>query len=81
MWRPLALVAAASVVRSRRPELQLPFRMWLYPLPSAIALAGWLAIVAASGPVYVAVAAAIVVLGIGAYLWRAKRTAEWPFER
>jgi hypothetical protein len=35
-------IAALHAVRTLRPEIKLPFRMWLYPLPSLIALAGWL---------------------------------------
>jgi amino acid transporter len=35
-------IVALEVVRSTRPDIHLPFRMWLYPLPSLIALGGWL---------------------------------------
>jgi amino acid transporter len=30
------------LLRKTRPDVTLPFRMWCYPLPSLIALAGWL---------------------------------------
>ena len=30
------------VLRRRRPALERPFRMWLYPLPPLVALAGFL---------------------------------------
>ncbi len=30
------------LLRKTRPDVALPFRMWFYPLPSLIALAGWL---------------------------------------
>ena len=30
------------IFRKRRPEAPRPFRMWLYPLPALLALAGWL---------------------------------------
>ena len=35
-------IAALHVLRKTRPDVTMPFRMWLYPLPSLIALAGWL---------------------------------------
>lgn len=38
----LGQIVALHVVRTRRPDIRLPFRMWLYPLPSLIALTGWL---------------------------------------
>ena len=34
-------IAALHVVRVTRPDVVLPFRMWLYPLPSLVALVGW----------------------------------------
>ena len=36
------LVQAVGVIvlRIRRPELPRPFRMWLYPLPALLAIAG-----------------------------------------
>ncbi|MEV6673368.1 APC family permease [Streptomyces sp. NPDC051162] len=40
----LAQVAAVSVLRRRQPGLRRPYRMWLYPLPSLVALVGWLVI-------------------------------------
>lgn len=38
----VAQIAGLHVVRTTRPDIVLPFRMWLYPLPSLIALCGWL---------------------------------------
>jgi hypothetical protein len=35
-------IAALHLVRTTRPDIRLPFRMWLYPLPALIALVGWL---------------------------------------
>ncbi len=35
-------IVGLHVLRRTRPELPLPFRMWLYPLPSLLALGGWL---------------------------------------
>ena len=37
----LAQIAGLQVLRKTRPDVPLPFRMWLYPLPSFLAGAGW----------------------------------------
>lgn len=34
-------IVALHVLRKTRPDVVLPFRMWLYPIPSLIALIGW----------------------------------------
>src|SRR6185436_18366616 len=38
----VAQIAGLHLVRTTRPDIVLPFRMWLYPLPSLVALCGWL---------------------------------------
>ena len=55
--------------------------MPFYPITSVIAFLGWLYILIASGTVYIAAGAALLIVGITAYLARARATAEWPFER
>ncbi|MEV5505647.1 APC family permease [Streptomyces orinoci] len=40
----LGQIAAVTVLRRRQPALPRPYRMWLYPLPSVVALTGWLVI-------------------------------------
>ncbi|MEU5432551.1 APC family permease [Streptomyces sp. NPDC020719] len=40
----LAQIAAVTVLRKRQPTLRRPYTMWLYPLPSLVALVGWLVI-------------------------------------
>jgi amino acid transporter len=38
----VAQIIGLHLVHTTRPDIVLPFRMWLYPLPSIIALGGWL---------------------------------------
>ncbi|MDT0544117.1 MULTISPECIES: APC family permease [Streptomyces] len=40
----LAQILALTVLRRRQPSLRRPYRMWLYPVPSLVALVGWLVI-------------------------------------
>jgi len=37
----IAQIAALFALRRRRPGMRRPYRMWLYPIPALIALAGW----------------------------------------
>lgn len=69
------------VLRVRRPEMERPFRLWLYPLPPLLALAGFLFIVfsrpdASREFIYAGV---IAVTGSILYFARAYRRREWPF--
>ena len=67
----VAQIVALHVVRTTRPDIVLPFRMWLYPLPSLIALAGWLFVFCTADRTVLV--ASLGVLGSGVlafFLWR-----------
>src|SRR5262249_57830616 len=53
MIAAVPMVPAVTLLRQRRPDVACPFRMWLYPLPSMVALAGWIFIIATSGWKYI----------------------------
>jgi amino acid transporter len=74
-----AQCVAVVLLRRFRRDIARPFSMPLYPIPDLIALAGWIFILASSGGVYVISGFALLVLGIGAYLWRARRNVQWPW--
>jgi amino acid transporter len=38
----IAQIFALTVLRRRQPDLHRPYRQWLYPVPSLLALAGWI---------------------------------------
>jgi amino acid transporter len=42
-------IAAVHLLRKRRPDIARPFRIWLYPLPGLIALAGWMFLFVTAG--------------------------------
>jgi len=75
----MAQCVAVVLIRRYRADITRPFSMWLYPIPAVVALAGWLFILIASGVVYVVAGLLLTAVGIIAYLWRARRRAEWPF--
>ncbi|HVB33238.1 MAG TPA: APC family permease [Patescibacteria group bacterium] len=71
------------VLRWRRPDLDRPFRMWLYPLPALIAVAGFVYILI-SRPHFareLRYGFVILLAGLVIYAVRAFRRAEWPFTR
>ncbi|MBD5633235.1 MAG: amino acid permease, partial [Candidatus Eremiobacteraeota bacterium] len=73
----IAQIGALAALRAR--GVRAPYRMWLYPIPALVALAGWVAIFFASGSA--AIAYGLVSLGVGLLVfgWRARRAREWPF--
>jgi len=69
------------VLRIKRPEMPRPFRIWLYPLPPLLALAGFLFIVFSRREASRELldAALVALSGSLIYFVRAKRRGEWPF--
>jgi uncharacterized protein YybS (DUF2232 family) len=59
------------LLRKLRPEVPLPFRMRLYPLPSLVALVGWLFLLATSNWKVLATALGVTASGVPVFLiWR-----------
>ncbi len=78
--RDIGQAFAVILIRRYRPEIKLPFKMWLYPLPSLIALIGWIFILQTNDAVIVWWGLALTAFGIVAYLIQAKFKYEWPFD-
>jgi len=69
----LTQVYALHYMRKHRPEIRRPFRMWLYPMPSVIALVGWTYVFATSGARYIVFGILTLIAGAGAYwLWSSR---------
>jgi amino acid transporter len=73
----LAQIGALALIRRRR--LLAPFRMWFYPLPAVVALAGWLYVFVSAGTFAITFGLLTLLAGIVAYLVRARPRREWPF--
>jgi hypothetical protein len=69
------------LLRARRPELDRPFKLPLYPLPPLIAMAGFVFVLVNRSHALegLAVAMGIALSGTAIYLWRASRLGQWPF--
>jgi amino acid transporter len=74
-------VGALWLLRRNRPDIALPFRMWLYPVPTLIALFGWLFLFATSGAQVILFGLATLALGVLVFLIWAKGTGQWPWGR
>lgn len=72
-------IFALFTLRAYRKDIPRPFRMWLYPIPALVALGGWIYV--ASTPEqrqYVGSAVVLLLVGLIAYLVRAKAVGSWP---
>ncbi len=61
----IAQIVALFVMRAT--GLRAPYRMWLYPLPALVALAGWIYIFCSAGWLAIGISAAVVALGAAVY--------------
>jgi amino acid transporter len=75
----VAQIFGVMLLRHAQPDRPRPWRMWLYPLPCAIALVGWLYVYVKIGPLYIAVGAVTLVAGLVVFMIWAKRVGSWPF--
>jgi len=67
----IAQIFAVHYLRRYHPEIERPFKIWLYPLPSAIALLGWTYIFLTSGWGFIVFSVLTMVAGVLAFwLWR-----------
>jgi len=73
-------IGAVTLLRRRAPDMPRPYRMWLYPLPSLLALLGWIFIFATTPLDIIAYGLGALVLGIvsfGVWSWKGRT---WPFQ-
>jgi amino acid transporter len=75
----IAQIVALSVLRRRQPELRRPYRQWLYPVPSVLALAGWIYVYSSATTLSIILSLVWIVGGIVAFLLWARVNRSWPF--
>jgi amino acid transporter len=77
----LAQIVGLLVLRSRRPDMPRPFRMWLYPLPALLAISGFLFVLFSRKDFEreVKYAAVLIAVGLVVYLVRSYKRGEFPF--
>jgi amino acid transporter len=75
----LAQVAAIVVLRRRQPNLERPYRQWLYPVPTIVALVGWIYVYVSATWLSIGLSVGWIVIGCVAFLIYAKAERTWPF--
>lgn len=74
-------IFALILLRRRAPDMPRPYRMWLYPLPSIIALVGWVFIFATANRPVILLGLGTLSLGaIFFFVW-SWYTERWPFSQ
>jgi fructoselysine transporter len=65
-------IVGLHILRTTRPDVKMPFRMRLYPLPSLIALAGWLFVLGTQERFVLEVALGVTAAGVPVFfIWKA----------
>jgi len=67
------------IYRRRIGAENMPWRMWLYPIPALLAIAGWLWIFSSAKPLQQQLGMTAPLVGIVVYLVLAKVQRQWPF--
>ncbi|WP_284745705.1 APC family permease [Amycolatopsis sp. RTGN1] len=75
----LAQVAAIVTLRRRQPNLKRPYRQWLYPVPTIVAVVGWVYIYVSATWLSIGLSLGWIAVGAIAYLVYAKAENTWPF--
>ena len=74
-------IGALMLLRRTQPAMERPYRVWLYPLPCFVALAGWLFLFATSPGKVIVFGLTTLAVGVVVFLVWSKSKKSWPFER
>ncbi len=72
-------IAALILLRRHAPDMPRPYRMWLYPVPAFVALAGWIFVFATTQFRVILFGLGVLALGCVAFAVWSWRTNRWPF--
>jgi amino acid transporter len=72
-------IVGVVLLRRTQPERLRPYKMWLYPLPCALALVGWLYMYVTARLLYIGLGLGTLVAGVVAFLYWSWLTGGWPF--
>ena len=67
------------LLRRQQPEMPRPYRMWLYPVPALVALAGWIFVFATTQVAVILFGIGVLAMGFLAFLLWSWNTKRWPF--
>jgi amino acid transporter len=72
-------IVALVLLRRTQPDRVRPFKLWLYPLPCGLALAGWLFMYVTANTLFIGLGVVTLLAGSGVFLLWALKTRTWPF--
>ena len=72
-------IAAVTLLRKTQPDLDRPYRIWVYPLPNLLALLGWIFVFATTDWTIIAFGLGTLVVGILCFFLWSRQTKQWPF--
>lgn len=72
-------VFAVMLLRRRAPGMPRPYRIWLYPLPCLLALAGWLFVFGTANWKLIVFGLGTLLAGVIFFLVWSRETRRWPF--
>jgi amino acid transporter len=75
----VAQAIGIMLLRRYQPDRPRPFRMWFYPLPCLLALAGWLYLYGSAEWLYIALGGGTLLTGIVVFLIWSRQSGNWPF--
>jgi len=72
-------IFAVALLRKNSPKMERPYRIWLYPLPSLIALAGWVFIYLTLNREIIIFSLVALAAGVVSFLAWSRGASKWPF--
>jgi hypothetical protein len=72
-------IGAVWWLRRHQPEAERPFKMWLYPLPTFVALTGWLFLFGTTDLTTLLYSLGVLAAGVLVFLGWSRWTRRWPF--
>src|SRR5262247_3159485 len=72
-------IFAVALLRKNSPKMERPYRIWLYPLPSLIALAGWMFIYLTLDREIIKFSLVALAAGVISFLAWSRGASKWPF--
>ncbi|MGE0126579.1 MAG: APC family permease [Blastocatellales bacterium] len=73
-------IFAVALLRKNAPNMERPYRIWLYPLPSLIALVGWLFIYLTLDSKIIQFSLVALAAGVVSFLVWSRSASKWPFK-
>lgn len=69
------------ILRSKKREVEFPYKMPLFPVPVVLAIAMWLFILISTGSKLMFGGILVITIGLVVYFMKAKINSEWPFNK